>query len=56
VTPASYPCPRPTDPGASEYALAFDRGQAVRLLGEITGAEINEAVLERVFSRFCIGK
>lgn len=32
MTPASYPCPRPTDPGASEYALAFDRGQAVRLL------------------------
>jgi hypothetical protein len=32
VTPVSYPCPRPTDPGASEYALAFDRDQAVRLL------------------------
>ena len=34
----------------------IDLRQAVRLLGEITGAEINEAVLERVFSRFCIGK
>ena len=32
MTPATYPCHRPTDPGASEYALAFDRGQAVRLL------------------------
>ncbi|MCZ8323648.1 MAG: hypothetical protein O9283_00110 [Sphingomonadaceae bacterium] len=32
MTPASYPCPRPSDPGAPEYALAFDRGQAVRLL------------------------
>ncbi|MEB3167637.1 MAG: tRNA uridine-5-carboxymethylaminomethyl(34) synthesis GTPase MnmE, partial [Synechococcaceae cyanobacterium] len=34
----------------------IDLRQATRLLGEITGAEINEAVLERVFSRFCIGK
>ncbi len=32
MTPTAYPCPRFTDPGASEYALAFDRGQAVRLL------------------------
>ncbi|MFN6133621.1 MAG: tRNA uridine-5-carboxymethylaminomethyl(34) synthesis GTPase MnmE [Synechococcaceae cyanobacterium] len=34
----------------------IDLRQALRLLGEITGAEINEAMLERVFSRFCIGK
>ena len=29
---------------------------AIRSLGEITGEEINEAVLDRVFARFCIGK
>lgn len=32
MTPATYPCPRPADPGATEYSLAFDRGQALRLL------------------------
>jgi tRNA modification GTPase len=34
----------------------IDLRTAIRSLGEITGEEVNEAVLDRVFARFCIGK
>ncbi len=36
--------------------IAFDIWNGVNTLGEITGASVNEEVLNNIFSRFCLGK
>lgn len=42
--------------GASNEFVAIDLRGALRLVGELTGDEWNENILDDVFSRFCIGK
>lgn len=36
--------------------MATDLRAALAALGAITGAEVDEAVVDRIFSRFCVGK
>jgi tRNA U34 5-carboxymethylaminomethyl modifying GTPase MnmE/TrmE len=33
-----------------------DLNEALELLGEVTGGDVHEEILDRLFSQFCIGK
>ena len=47
--------PRSRRAGAAEI-LATELRRAVVALGEVSGENITEEILDRVFARFCIGK
>jgi tRNA modification GTPase len=36
--------------------VALELQEAIRELGEITGREVGEDVLDRIFGEFCLGK
>ena len=42
--------------GAGEELVASEIRMALEALGQIVGAVYTEDVLERIFSRFCVGK
>jgi tRNA modification GTPase len=42
--------------GVVDDALSIDLKQAILILGEVTGEELTEEMLDGVFSRFCVGK
>ncbi len=44
------------EPGPPWELVALEVREALQALGEITGEEVGEAVLDAVFSQFCIGK
>lgn len=46
----------PDDPTPAWELVALELQEAVRELGEITGQEVGDEVLERIFGEFCLGK
>ena len=42
--------------GVEDDIISVDLKQAILKLGEVTGAEFTEETLDRIFSRFCVGK
>jgi tRNA modification GTPase len=43
-------------PAPAWELVALELNEAIRELGEITGQEVGDAVLERIFGEFCLGK
>jgi len=44
------------DQGLSEELIAFELREGIKHLEEITGEVVADEILDRIFSRFCIGK
>ena len=44
------------EPAPTWELVALELQEAIRELGEITGQEVGEEVLERIFTEFCLGK
>ncbi|MEJ2672486.1 MAG: tRNA uridine-5-carboxymethylaminomethyl(34) synthesis GTPase MnmE [Deltaproteobacteria bacterium] len=44
------------EPQPSWELVALELAAAIRELGEITGEEVGEAILDRIFGQFCLGK
>ena len=42
--------------GGGDELVAFDLRLAVDELGRVVGAVVTDDILDRIFSRFCIGK
>jgi tRNA modification GTPase len=43
-------------PAPAWELVALELNEAIRELGEITGQEVGDEVLERIFGEFCLGK
>ncbi len=48
--------PRIDAPEPPWELVALELGSAIHELGEITGEEVGEAILDRIFGQFCLGK
>jgi tRNA modification GTPase len=46
----------PGEPAPAWELVALELQEAIRELGEITGQEVGDGVLDRIFSEFCLGK
>jgi len=44
------------EPAPAWELVALELQEAIRELGEITGQEVGDEVLERIFGEFCLGK